>query len=158
MTTIPRHPVPADSYDAKRPLNDLLIAQFEHFKHCAESLPPQMRANLPPVPSVDDSYAVGNFIAAVTRLHIGLKKELPRIVPKPIRKKLPGTLSLAAVADDTLARPKKSSEKTGKKQTPNKSQSTKKQKPQTTKKKQSAPTPRSPKKKSAGTSRSRRKA
>ena len=39
MATIHKHPVPTDSYDPKRPLNDLLIAQFEHFKHIARSLP-----------------------------------------------------------------------------------------------------------------------
>ena len=123
MTTIPRHPVPTDSYDAKRPLNDLLIVQFEHFKHIAASLPADLRAGIPPVPPIEDSEATGRFIAAVTRALVSRKKELPRLLPKPApksaarpaRPKLPGTLSLAAVADDTPARPKKRGKKSEKK-------------------------------------------
>lgn len=111
MTTIPRHPVPTGSYDPTRPLNDLLIEQFKHFQHSAANLPPDLRAALPPIPPIEDSEAVSRFIAAVTRAHMSRKKELPRIVPKPIRTKLPGTLSLAAVADATPARPKKTPEK-----------------------------------------------
>jgi len=111
MTTITRHPVPADSYDPKRPLNDLLVAQFDHFKHIATTLPAELTAGIPPVPAVEDSEAVGRFIAALTKAHVGRKRALPRIVPKAGRKKLPATLALAASAEETPVRPKKSPNK-----------------------------------------------
>ena len=105
MTTIHRLPVPADSYDPKRPLNDLLVAQFEHFRHIAEKLPPEARANIPAEPAAEDREAVGNFIAAITRFHVSRKKEMPRLV-KPIRRKQPGTVALAAVAEERPKRAK----------------------------------------------------
>ena len=54
MVTIRRHPVPTDSYDPKRPLNDLLVAQLEHFKHVAKNLPSDLRNTVPAEPSLED--------------------------------------------------------------------------------------------------------
>jgi len=105
MTTIHRLPVPADSYDPKRPLNDLLIAQYEHFKHIAQKLPPEARATIPAEPAAEDREPVGNFIAAITKFHVGRKRELPRLV-KPIRRKQPLTLDIAAVAEESPQRGK----------------------------------------------------
>lgn len=68
MTTIRRHAVPVDSYDAERPLNDLLGEQLKHFIHVAQSLPPAVREALPPTPSPEDAMRAGEFIAAVTRI------------------------------------------------------------------------------------------
>src|ERR1039458_2849958 len=80
MVTIRRHPVPTDSYDPKRPLNDLLVAQFDHFKHIAEALPPEVRSAIPATPSPDDREAVDRFIAAITGYHVSRKMEKPRLV------------------------------------------------------------------------------
>ena len=51
MTTIRRHAVPADSYDPKRPLNDLMGEQLAHFAHVADTFPAEIREKLPPVPA-----------------------------------------------------------------------------------------------------------
>jgi len=99
MPTIRRHPVPTDSYDPNRPLNDLLVAQFEHFKHIATKLPPELAAGVPAAPAAEDREAVGRFIAAITKAHVSRKKELPRLV-KPVRRMQPGTVALAAAAKD----------------------------------------------------------
>ena len=101
MVTIRRHPVPTDSYDPKRPLNDLLVAQLEHFKHIAKSLPSELRSTIPAEPSIEDREGVDRFIAAVTGLHVSRKKPAPQLVAKPVRRKQPVTLSLAAAAEET---------------------------------------------------------
>jgi glycine cleavage system protein P-like pyridoxal-binding family len=101
MVTIRRYPVPTDSYDPKRPLNDLLVAQFEHFKHIAKSLPPDVRNTVPAEPSIEDREGVDRFIAAVTGIHVSRKKATPRLVAKPPRRKQPVTLDLAAAAEET---------------------------------------------------------
>jgi hypothetical protein len=99
MVTIRRHPVPTDSYDPKRPLNDLLVAQLEHFKHIAKSFPSDVRNTVPAEPSIEDREGVDRFIAAVTGIHMSRKKATPRLVAKPVRRKQPVTLSLAAAAE-----------------------------------------------------------
>jgi hypothetical protein len=101
MVTIRRHPVPTDSYDPKRPLNDLLVAQLEHFKHIAKSLPSDVRNTVPAEPSIEDREAVDRFIAAITGIHASRKKAAPRLVAKPVRRKQPVTLALAAAAEET---------------------------------------------------------
>ena len=106
MVTIRRHPVPADSYDPKRPLNDLLIAQFEHFKHIAKGLSSELGSAVPAEPSLDDREGVDRFIAAVTGIHVRRKKAMPRLVAKPVRRKQPVTLDLAATAEETPAKNK----------------------------------------------------
>ena len=100
MATIRRHPVPADSYDPKRPLNDLLVAQLEHFKHIAKGLPAELQDAIPVEPSLEDRPAVDRFIAAVTGVHVRRKKATPRLVAMPVRRKQPVTLDLAAVAEE----------------------------------------------------------
>jgi hypothetical protein len=102
MVTIRRHPVPTDSYDPKRPLNDLLVAQFDHFIHIAEALPPEVRSAIPATPSPDDREAVDRFIAAITGSHVSRKMEKPRLV-KPARRRQPGTLETVAA---TAGKPK----------------------------------------------------
>lgn len=100
MATIHKHPVPADSYDPKRPLNDLLIAQLDHFKHVAKRLPQELRSAIPAEPSLEDREGVDRFIAAVTGVHVGRKKVQPQLVAKPVRRKPPVTLDLAASAEE----------------------------------------------------------
>jgi len=95
MVTIRRHPVPADSYDPKRPLNDLLAAQFEHFRHIAETLAPEVRGAVPAPQSANDREGVDRFIAAITSALVSRKREKPRLV-KPVRRRQPGTLDIAA--------------------------------------------------------------
>lgn len=104
MVTIRRHPVPADSYDPNRPLNDLLLAQLEHFKHIAQRLPPEVRSAVPAEPSSSDREGVDRFIAAITGACVSRKIERPRLI-KPVRRKQPGTLAIAAAAEE---RPKRS--------------------------------------------------
>lgn len=106
MATIHKHPVPADSYDPKRPLNDLLIAQFEHFRHIAKSLPSDVRNGVPAEPSIEDREGVDRFIAAITGVHVSRKKATPRLVARPVRRKQPVTLELAAAAEETPAKDK----------------------------------------------------
>jgi hypothetical protein len=106
VATIRRHPVPNDSYDPKRPLNDLLIAQFEHFKHIAKSLASDVRNTVPAEPSLDDREGVDRFIAAITGIHVSRKKATPRLVAKPARRKLPVTLDIAAAAEETATKNK----------------------------------------------------
>jgi hypothetical protein len=74
MATIHRHPVPSDSYEPDRPLNDLGRDQFALFKHVAERLPAEFRATLPPVPSPEDGMAASRFIAAITQYLLAQKK------------------------------------------------------------------------------------
>src|SRR5580658_968328 len=101
MVTIRRHPVPTDSYDPKRPLNDLLVAQLEHFKHIAKGLPSELRSEVPAEPSLDDREGVDRFIAAITGVHVGRKIPKLRLVAKPGRRREPLTLDLAASAEET---------------------------------------------------------
>jgi hypothetical protein len=110
MVTIRRHPVPNDSYDPKRPLNDLLVAQLEHFKHIAKSLLSDFRNTVPAEPSIEDREGVDRFIAAVTGVHVSRKRAAPRLVAKPPRRKQPVTLNLAAEAEEpsTKNKPSKS--------------------------------------------------
>ncbi len=100
MATIRRHPVPSDSYDPKRPLNDLLVAQLEHFKHIAKSLPAELQKAIPVQPSIEDREGVDRFIAAVTGVHVRRKIAKSRLVAMPVRRKMPVTLDLAAVAGE----------------------------------------------------------
>jgi hypothetical protein len=100
MATIRRHPVPADSYDPKRPLNDLLVAQLEHFKHIAKSLPAELKGAIPGEPSPEDREGIDRFIAAVTGVQVRRKKANPRLAAMPVRRNQPVTLDLAAVAEE----------------------------------------------------------
>ena len=100
MVTSRRHPVPTDSYDPKRPLNDLLVAQLEHFQHIAKGLPAELQDAIPPMPSLEDRPAVDRFIAAVTGVHVMRKKAKPRLAAMPVRRRQPVTLDLAAVAQE----------------------------------------------------------
>jgi hypothetical protein len=106
MVTIRRHPVPTDSYDPKRPLNDLLVAQLEHFKHIAKSLPLDVRTTVPTEPLIEDREGVDRFIAAVTRVHASRKKAIPRLVTRPPRRTQSVTLDLAAAAEETSTKNK----------------------------------------------------
>lgn len=101
MATIHRHPVPTDSYDPKRPLNDLLVAQLEHFKHIANRLPPDLRNTVPAEPSIEDREGVDRFIVAITGVHVGRKKATLQLVAKPVRRKQLVGLGLAAAAEET---------------------------------------------------------
>lgn len=103
MATIRRHPVPADSYDPKRPLNDLLVAQLEHFKHSARQLPPEILTAVPAEPSHEDREGVDRFIAAVTAVHLRRKKAGPRLVADSRRRRQSVTLDLAASSEETPA-------------------------------------------------------
>ena len=48
MANIRRYPVPADSFDPNRPLNDLLQAQLEHFREVEKRLPRRIQPTLHP--------------------------------------------------------------------------------------------------------------
>lgn len=100
MTTIRRHPVPTDSWDPERPLNDLMIEQLNHFTYVVQRLPAEARAALPPAPKADDSVAAHRFIAAVTKaLMSGKRAPGPQLVARA-RRREPGVIgSLAAQAD-----------------------------------------------------------
>lgn len=111
MVTIRRHPVPTDSYDPNRPLNDLLVAQFDHFKHIAEALPPEVRSAIPATPSPDDREAVDRFVAAITGYHVSCKIEKLRLV-KPARRRQPGTLETVAATAEKSKSAKRSGTKT----------------------------------------------
>src|ERR1700744_1079734 len=104
MATIHKHPVPTDSYDPKRPLNDLLVAQFEHFKHISKRIPSDIRTTGPVEPLMEDREGVGRFIAAVTGFHGSRKKAIPRLVAKPVRRKQSVTVNLAAAAEQSPAK------------------------------------------------------
>ena len=106
MATIHRHPVPTDSYDPKRPLNDLLVAKLEHFKHIANSLPSDLRNTVPAEPSIEDREGVDRFIAAITGVHVSRKKATLQLVAKPVRRKQLVMLGLAAAAEETPAKNK----------------------------------------------------
>jgi hypothetical protein len=115
MATIRRHPVPADSYDPNRPLNDLLLAQLDHFKHIAKGLPAEFQNAIPSDPSVEDREGVDRFIAAVTSVHVSRKKVKPLLVAKPgakpVSRKQSVTLDLAAVTEEQPNRTRSSNAK-----------------------------------------------
>jgi hypothetical protein len=70
MATFRKHVIPEDSFAPDKPLNDLMYVQFEHFKAVARTLPPDVRAELPPEPTIDP-VAAAKYVAAVTeRLHL----------------------------------------------------------------------------------------
>jgi hypothetical protein len=81
MATIQRHPVPAESYEPDRPLNDLGRDQFALFTHVAERLPAEVRATLPPVASPEDGLAASRFIAAITQYLLAQKRPPLKLVP-----------------------------------------------------------------------------
>lgn len=115
MATIHKHPVPADSYDPKRPLNDLLVAQLEHFKHIAKNLPPDLRSKVPAEPSIENREDVDRFIAAITGVHLSRKKARPLLIARPARRKQPVTLDIAASAETPAKnKPARSNAKPGK--------------------------------------------
>jgi len=101
MATVHKHPVPTDSYDPKRPLNDLLVAQLAHFKHIARGLATDDRNALPAEPSIDNREGIDRFIAAITGVHVSRKRATPQLVAKPVRRTQTVGLSLAAVAEET---------------------------------------------------------
>jgi len=81
MATIQRHPVPPESYEPDRPLNDLGRDQFALFTHVAERLPAEVRATLPPVASPEDGLAASRFIAAITQYLLAQKRPPLKLVP-----------------------------------------------------------------------------
>lgn len=111
MTDIRRYPVPDDSFDPKRPLNDLLVAQLEHFQEVERRLPrdlqPTLRPEMPP-PSPRDANAAHDYVATMTTLirrRGGTRSSDTTI--KPIRKRassttLPG-ISIAAGDSQTTS-------------------------------------------------------
>jgi hypothetical protein len=74
LATIKRHPVPQDSYNPDRPLNDLGRDQLKHFAHVEHHLPPKHRVGMP-VPSPEDGPAATRFIAAVTAKLMEMRNE-----------------------------------------------------------------------------------
>lgn len=102
MATIRRHPVPADSFQPDAPLNDLGREQLKHFIHVAERLPLKLRVDLPPIPSPEDSLAVGRFIAAVTERLMSGKPPALKLVSKRPRKPASTGISIAAGAEEVL--------------------------------------------------------
>ncbi len=105
MATIRRHPVPSDSYEPDRPLNDLGRDQLIHFKHAASRLPDEVRAGLPAIPSAEDGMAASRFIAAVTQVLIARKRQPMKLVSKRPRKVPEPGLALAAGAEVPLPAP-----------------------------------------------------
>lgn len=85
MATIHRHPVPPESYEPDRPLNDLGRDQLKHFIHVAQRLPPELRVDLP-IPSPEDGLASSRFIGAVTEKLMSRKRAPLRLVSKRSRK------------------------------------------------------------------------
>jgi hypothetical protein len=104
MATIRRHPVPSDSYQPDRPLNDLVRSQFEHFREVAGKHPEVLKMNLQ-VPSHDDVAGVSQFMAAVTGQLMSLKTQPLKLVSK--RRNKPQatapTVGLAAVTEPPTA-------------------------------------------------------
>ncbi len=98
MATIRRHPVPSDSYDPNRPLNDLNREQLAHFVEVAQRLPPALRVEMP-IPSPDDTAAANNFIAVVTGRLMSVKRPPLKLVPKRKRKAPAPAIALAAQAE-----------------------------------------------------------
>jgi hypothetical protein len=107
MATIRRHPVPADSFQPDAPLNDLGREQLKHFIHVAERLPLKLRVDLP-IPSPEDSVAVGRFIAAVTERLMSGKRPALKLVGKRRRKPASTVISIAAGAEEVQSQGAKS--------------------------------------------------
>ena len=113
MANIRRYPVPADSFDPNRPLNDLLQAQLEHFREVEKRLPRQIQPTLAPdmpPPSFKDARASNHYVATMTALiqkRAGKTsaKPAPVLVPKPTRTAQPAGIDIAASAAG-LAPPK----------------------------------------------------
>lgn len=99
MATVRRHPVPADSYQPNKQLNDLVREQLNHFIHVAERLPANVRAELPPVPSREDELGASTFIAEVTRHLLSRKRAPLRVSRKKARKAPLQGVSLAAAVE-----------------------------------------------------------
>ncbi len=114
MATVKRHPVPQDSYQPDRPLNDLMVAQLMHFIEAAKKLPAELRAGLVE-PSPEDAAASSRYIAEVTaallsqrRPAITLVSSRPRrVAPRPTA----GGLALAAAAAPKKAAKKAAAKK-----------------------------------------------
>jgi hypothetical protein len=99
MATIRRHPVPAESYEPNRPLNDLGRDQLKHFIHAASRLPTGQRADLPPEPSAEDGLEAGKFIAAVTTKLLRIRRSPLQLVKKKSGNAPTAGMSLAAAAE-----------------------------------------------------------
>jgi hypothetical protein len=117
MATIRRYPVPADSFDPDRPLNDLLQAQLVHFHEIEKRLPrsiqPILNPNMPP-PLPKDARASNHYVAALTtiiRQRAGKPpaKPAPVLVTKPARSPQPAGIAIAASA--SYPTPRKSADK-----------------------------------------------
>jgi hypothetical protein len=107
MATIRRHTVPADSFQPDAPINDLGREQLKHFIHVAERLPLNLRVDLP-IPSPEDSVAVGRFIAAVTERLMSRKRPALKLVGKRRRKRASTAISIAAGAEEVHSQSAKS--------------------------------------------------
>jgi hypothetical protein len=114
MATVKRHPVPQDSYKPDRPLNDLMLAQLEHFVDAARHLPPDLRAGLVE-PSPADAAASSRYIAAVTAALLSQRKPAITLVssrPRRASRAQPAEgLALAAAATLKKAASKKAAAK-----------------------------------------------
>jgi hypothetical protein len=114
MATVKRHPVPQDSYQPDRPLNDLMLAQLEHFVDTAKKLPPNLRADLPEPPLMDDHTppdpaASSRYIAAVTAALLSQRKPAITLVSSrprraPARQPAEGLALAAASASKPKAK------------------------------------------------------
>jgi hypothetical protein len=133
MATIRRYPVPADSFDPNRPLNDLLQAQLEHFREVEKRLPrqiqPTLHPDMPP-PSYKDAHASNHYVATMTTLirqRAGntSAKPAPVLVPKPTRSTQPAGIDIAASAPSKSAAKPANVAAKNKNATPNKSKSSK---------------------------------
>lgn len=128
MANIRRYPVPADSFDPHRPLNDLLQAQLEHFHEIEKRLPrpirPILNPNMPP-PSPKDAHASNHYVAAMTTLirqRSGdpVVKPAPVLVTKPTRSPQSAGIAIAA-SSAPLPAPRKLATKPAKAASKNKS-------------------------------------
>ncbi len=106
MATIRRHPVPPDSYDPNRPLNDLNREQLAHFVEVAQRLPPSLRVPMP-IPSPDDAAGANNFIAVVTDRLMSVKRSPLKLVRKDKRKSPAPQIAIAAQAETPVSPPSK---------------------------------------------------
>ena len=114
MATIHRHPIPPSSFAPDKPLNDLLVAQMQHFQHIEKRLPrriqPSLQSEHAP-PSPQDSASSSRYIAAMTNLirQRAVKQPSqnepsqtsPQLVPKPSRPRRPIGIPTAPSATET---------------------------------------------------------
>jgi hypothetical protein len=128
MANIRRYPVPADSFDPNRPLNDLLQAQLEHFHEVEKRLPrriqPTLHPDMPP-PSPKDAQASNHYVATMTTL-IRQRAGNPVVKPAPVLvtnpDPSPQSAGIAIAASSTpLPAPRKSTTKQAKATSKNKS-------------------------------------